>query len=121
MSQKQIEHTNNYYSSSSCGIFDNPQFKEAFASLSVEEQEKYKAIGEELYGTTDFVTRGTSDDKQVTAERIAWVENQLRSGIHPSDMEKGEIMIMEDAHGEEWYTKWGYAKEDLDDIVTVMK
>jgi hypothetical protein len=104
---------------SNSSLFNNSQFKEAFKSLSTEDQEKYKKIGEELYGTIDFEKTGNKKDTEPDSdELVAYVINQLRSGIHPSDMEPGEKLIMEDAYGEEWYTKWGYVKEDLDDIVT---
>lgn len=123
MSKKQKEHTEGYtaQSSASNNLFNNPQFKAAFESLSPEDQKKYKDIGKELYDTIDFVKAGTQEqDDSDEKEKIAYVVNQLRSGIHPSDMEPGEKLIMEDAYGSEWYTTWGYVKEDLDDIVTLV-
>jgi len=121
MSKKQNEHANAYTSEpSNIGLFNNDMFKAALEALSDEDKEKYKLIGEELYGKTDFVNSGIiPTNGSNSSELIAHVENQLMSGIHPSDMEDGEKLIMEDAYGDTWYIKWGYTKEDLDDIVTV--
>jgi len=99
-------------------IFNNTAFKQAFNSLSDKDKEKYKKIGEELYNTTDFPTAGITSKEHDPNELVAHIENQLRSGIHPSDMEEGEKLVMYDAYGEEWYVKWGYVKEDLDNIIT---
>lgn len=123
MSKKQKEHAQNYINSNEdlnpASIFNNKQFKEAFNSLPKEEQEKYKKIGEDLYNTIDYINTGMTLAEQDPNEVIAFIENQLRSGIHPSDMEEGEKLIMSDTYGEEWYTKWGYVKEDLNDIITI--
>ena len=128
MSKKQKEHTDAYVQrdlesnmdTNHSNIFNNPTFKAAFNSLSEEDKEKYKKIGEDLYNTIDFTSSNpTTSNKEDPTEMIAYIENQLRSGIHPSDMEEGEKLIMSDIYGEEWYTKWGYVKGDLDDIITV--
>jgi len=48
-----------------------------------------------------------------------YVEHQLRSGLHPSMLEKDEKNLLVKIKGEEWYKNWGYVKEDLDNIVTL--
>ena len=117
MSQK--EHVESDSSLDQSSIFNNTAFKQAFNSLSDKDKEKYKKIGEELYNTTDFTTAGITSKEHDPNELVAHIENQLRSGIHPSDMEEGEKLVMYDAYGDEWYVKWGYVKEDLDNIITI--
>jgi hypothetical protein len=103
-------------------LFDNPMTRAALAAMSDEEKRKYAEIGKELYGHMNF------EDSEVLnnvpppmAEAGAYVEKQLQSGLHPSMMEENEKALMADLYGEDWYIKWGYVKEDLNDIVTVVK
>jgi len=50
---------------------------------------------------------------------VAYIESQLQAGMHPSVLDDNEKAILRDAYGDEWYLKWNYIKEDLDDIVTL--
>ena len=103
-------------------LFDNPMVRAAMSAMSEEDRAKYKEIGKHMYGHLNFEDPSftLNPDAQMSAARDC-LEGQIRSGLHPSDMEKDEIALLEDAYGEEWYKKWGFVKEDLDDIVTVKK
>lgn len=49
---------------------------------------------------------------------VEGIERQLRGGLHISDLEPVEVKSMTNQYGENWYERWGYTKEDLNDIVT---
>ena len=103
-------------------LFDNPMVRAAMAAMSEEEQEKYKKIGEQMYGNMNFNdSRYTIDPNAKLDEARECLESQLRSGLHPSDMEDNEKAVLVDSYGDKWYEKWDYVEGDLIDIVTVMK
>jgi hypothetical protein len=47
-------------------------------------------------------------------ESVLQLSVQLRSGLHPSDLEEQDIKLLETSFGEKWYEKWGYEKADLE-------
>lgn len=103
-------------------LFNNPMVRSAKASMTVEEIEQYKKIGEQMYGNMDFKdTRYLIDPNAKMNEARVCLESQIRSGLHPSDMEDNEKAVLMDAYGDKWYEKWGFVDGDLTDIVTVMK
>lgn len=103
-------------------LFDNPMVRAALAAMSPEEKERYRQIGEQMYGNMNFEdARYLINPETKMTEALACLESQLRSGLHPSDMEDNEKAVLIDAYGEKWYEKWGFVKEDLSEIVTVKK
>jgi len=102
-------------------LFEGALARTALAALIPEQKKRYQRIGEELYGTVDFEgnqSKSTMGDDML--EAVAYVETQIVSGLHPSMLEQNEKDLLKDAHGDEWYKKWGYTAEDLDDIVTLV-
>jgi len=101
-------------------LFNNPMVQAARAALSDEDKERYKRRGEEMYNSVDFANNKLINNfPEEMLESLAHVEEQLRSGLHPADMEKNERAILQEAYGKEWYKKWGFINEDLTQIVTV--
>ncbi len=101
-------------------LFDNPMSRAAMAALSEEDKAKYKTIGDHLYGRINFEDGQTLNNMAPPmAEAVAYLETQLQAGFHLSMMEDNEKALMADAYGDEWYERWGYVKEDLEDIVTL--
>lgn len=107
-------------------VFDNPYALAALNAMSDEEREKYKLIGEYLYDSVDFQKDKDNDNDtpsetgpSVMIEAAACLGTQLRSGLHPSMMDANEKQLMENIHGEHWYTKWGYTTDDLTQMVTL--
>ena len=43
----------------------------------------------------------------------------LKSGLHPSLLDKDEIRLLEEVFGETWYKIFNYVEGDLKDIVTL--
>tara|TARA_Y100000389_G_C17460604_1_gene521368 strand:- start:121 stop:486 length:366 start_codon:yes stop_codon:yes gene_type:complete len=103
-------------------LFEGQLAKAAVAALSEEDKERYKKIGEELYGTIDFESnqpKSTMSDDMI--EALACIEIQLNSGLHPSDLESNEKELLKDAYGDEWFKKWDYELADLTKIVTLKR
>ena len=101
-------------------LFDNPMVRSALAAMSEEEKKRYRIIGEQIHAGIDYEKcelHGNLPPPMV--EALSYVEVQLKSGLHPSMMKKDEHRLLHEAYGDEWYTKWGYVKEDLKDIVTL--
>jgi hypothetical protein len=98
-------------------LFDNPLVRAALASMSEEDKQKYKEIGEQMYGSMNFEdARYLIDPNVQMSQALNCLEGQIRSGLHPSDMDKNERKLLEDAYGSEWYKKWGFTKKDLKEI-----
>jgi len=97
-------------------LFDNPMVRSAMAALSDEQKEKYKTIGDHLYGRINF-DNGQSFEPPI-AEAVAYIETSLQSGMHPSMLEENDHALLKEQYGEEWYKQWGYVKEDLTEMVT---
>ena len=109
----------NKESTNVCNLFNNDMVNAARNSLTKEQLDRYKSLGEEMYGVVDFDNCKLYDDS--LNEAYLYVREQLKSGLHPSMMSENEKRIMEEMEGKECYTKWDYVKEDLNDIVTLRK
>ena len=101
-------------------LFDNPMTRAALSSMSDEDKRKYKKIGEELYGHMNFEDAKVLNSVPAPMEEaLAYIQEQLKSGLHPSALDDNEKAFLADSYGDEWYLKWGYVKEDLDEIKTM--
>ena len=98
-------------------LFNDPTLKKARESLSAEDQEKYKKMGEHMFNNINFANPELSDNfTPPMEEACAYVIQGLESGLHPSYLDEDEKVLLETTYGEKWYEKWGYTKCDLDDI-----
>lgn len=103
-------------------LFNNPMVESALKALSNEELAKYRALGEEMYGTVDFEENKILNNTPAPMyEAGAYICEQLKSGLHPSMMENDEKRLIEELFGKEWYKKWGYVEGDLTDIITLTR
>ena len=108
-------------------LFDNPMIRNILKQMSPEEIEKYKQLGEELYGKMDMmesiseiVKEGIAKEENKTEEipaqikdSISYIIEGLKSGLLPSDLDEDEKNILKEYIGEEWYEQFGYNKNDL--------
>jgi hypothetical protein len=95
-------------------IFDDPTFKKMKKSLSKKEQEEYDKAGEHMY-SYDYNDKG---ENKVAQEVLQQLTLALKSGLHPSDLEKDEIEFLEKYHslGKSWFKDFGYLENDLNRI-----
>lgn len=106
-------------------LWDNDMVKSAKQNMSPEDLDRYKKIGELMYRDVDFQTSKLNDEGDsfppFVIDAANYIVELLKSGIHPSMLEKEEIDVMNNVYGKEWYLKWNYVKEDLEKIVTIKK
>lgn len=101
-------------------LWDNEMVENAKKHLSKEDLEKYKKIGESMYKDIDYETNMYTSPALLD-DAVAYITESIKSGLHISFTTKEERDILETFYGKEWYLKFGFTKEDLDDIVTVKK
>tara|TARA_B110000211_G_C14043363_1_gene537793 strand:- start:1338 stop:1649 length:312 start_codon:yes stop_codon:yes gene_type:complete len=94
------------------GSWDNQQFKDAWNSLSVKEQEEYKRAGEYMYNNKNVDYEQNFDN--VLKESAFYIIEGIKSGLHPSDLDKDEKKVLKEVYGDKWYVEYGYTKKDLD-------
>ena len=103
-------------------LFNNPMIEAAKRSMSKKDLEHFETLGRELYGDVDFETsKNLRNMPHPMMEALAYIESCLKSGLHPSDLEDNEKMLLKDAYGKKWYERFEYVEEDLNDIVTLTK
>jgi hypothetical protein len=98
-------------------IWDNPFARAALEAMTPEQKESYREIGENIYSTIDFEdTKILNTELEPMSESVAYISNALKSGLHVDFLNKEEIAVLSDVYGEEWFTHFGYTKEDFGTI-----
>lgn len=97
-----------------CDIWNNPMVNNALKAMSKEDLEKYKKVGEQLYGNVNFED-STVVNKLITPvdEAVAYIEEGLKSGLMPDDLDENEVILLQKTYGEEWYKKYGFSREEV--------
>jgi hypothetical protein len=86
-------------------------------AMSPEELQKYKDIGQSMYGDLDFeASKVLNNIPPPMAEAVAYVEESLKSGLHPSMLEENEVALLVDVRGDKWYEQWGYTEDNWKEI-----
>lgn len=95
-------------------LFNNPMVNNALKSMTPEQVEDYKKIGEQLYGNINFEdSKILNNMPGPMAEAVAYVEEGLKAGLLPEDLDENEVALLCNAYGEDWYVKFGYVKEEV--------
>jgi len=98
-------------------LWDNPMTRSAMKAMSPEELQRYKEIGQSMYGDVDFeASKVLNNIPPPMAEAVAYVEESLKSGLHPSMLEEKEVALLVEVRGHKWYERWGYTQDNLNDI-----
>ena len=98
-------------------LFNNNMLKNASNALGEADKQRYKQLGEEMFGSIDFEEGSVLNTyPPPVRESIVDIEQQIKDGLHPTDMEESEKNLLEEIYGKEWYKKWGFSKEDLVEI-----
>lgn len=97
-----------------CDIWNNPMVNNALKAMSKEDLEKYKKIGEQLYGSVNFEDSTVVNQLITPAdEAVAYIEEGLKSGLLPQDLDENEVILLQQTYGEEWYKKYGFSREEV--------
>ena len=105
-----------YKSTDANDLFNNPMVLAAQSAMSTQDKQKFQKLGESMFKGINFET---AEIEPPIEESIAYIESSIRAGLHISALEDNEKAILADVHGEEWYLKYNYVKEDIDDIYTI--
>ena len=98
-------------------LFNNSMLTNASNSLGEDDKNRYKQLGEEMFGSIDFEEGNVINTyPPPVRESLIDIEQQIKDGLHPSDMEASEKKLLEEIYGKEWYKKLGFVKEDLVEI-----
>lgn len=94
-------------------LFDNPMINSAREALTPEQKKRYETIGKEMYGNIDFEkSKILNNLPPPMQEALMYIEEGLKSGLHPNDIEEDERALLEEAYGKEWYKRYGYEESD---------
>ena len=97
-----------------CDIWNNPMVNNALKAMSKEDLEKYKKVGEQLYGSVNFEDSTVVNQLMTPAdEAVAYIEEGLKSGLLPQDLDENEVILLQQTYGEEWYKKYGFSREEV--------
>jgi hypothetical protein len=102
-------------------LWNNEMVNAAISAMSPADIEKYKKIGESMYKNVNYETSEISQEQSFMDDAVAYIEESIKSGLHPSMLTKDEVTVLETFYGKEWYKRWGYVEDDLKEIVTVVK
>lgn len=96
-------------------LFDVEIFKRALSSMSREEQENFKRMGQHMYGKVNFENSKIIDNQLPPSEdTTAYINTILRSGALPKDLNQAEYRVMETEYGPNWWKeKYDFNEDDL--------
>ena len=95
-------------------LFNNAMVNNALKALTPEQLNDYKKLGEDMYGNVNF-----EDSKIINsmpgpmAESVAYIEEGLRSGLLPSDLDENEVALLTSAFGEKWYLRYDFTEDEV--------
>lgn len=97
-------------------LFNNPQFEAMKKQLSQEDKDKYASIGKSMYEEIDYETSTHLNLPSFLKDALIYIIEGIKSGLHPSMLTEDEINVLKEAYGSEWYTNFGFKKEDITSI-----
>ena len=106
-------------------LWNNEMVKNASKSMSKSDLDKYAKLGESFYKDIDYETSTIIDKTNIVPpfmkNAVKYVEESIKSGLHPCMMTKEEVELMKSIYGCKWYEDYGYVEGDLTDFVTLKK
>jgi len=103
-------------------LFGEKRLKEIAESLSEEDKNRYKQIGEEMYNSIKFEdinSQGSAacdNAESIDLENVSQIKLMLSSGLHPSFLSNQEKDMMKNNYGEKWFETFGFLETDLNRI-----
>ena len=95
-------------------LYNNPMVKGAFSAMSEKQREYYKQFGKSLFNTINFKDNSILNNMPVSGDDILrYAEESLKSGLDPNSLTELEIASLKDTYGLEWFTCFGYKKEEI--------
>lgn len=94
-------------------LFNNAMVNNALKSLTPEQLQDYKHMGEKLYGKVDFENSKLIDSIDQGEQAILYIEEGLKSGLLPSDLTEDEVFHLTSYYGEKWYERYGFLQHEV--------
>lgn len=92
--------------------FSSPFLQEAINALSEEDKERYQKMGNYMLSKMEKNLSGTKSEPP-TAEVLVYIENGLKSGLHPKDLLQKELQVMFEQRGDKWFEEYGYTEDEV--------
>jgi hypothetical protein len=106
-------------------LWNNDMVKSAMEAMSKSDRDKYAKMGESFYKDVDYETSTIIDNTNVIPpfmkDAVLYIEESIKSGLHPSMMTLDETELLKSVYGTKWYEKYGYVEGDLTEIITVVR
>jgi hypothetical protein len=89
-------------------LFNNPMVNAARKAMSESDLKRYETIGKELYNNVDFETSNilNNDISGSIKNALLYIEEGLKSGLNPNDLEEDEKKLLKELYGEKWIDRY---------------
>lgn len=96
-------------------LFNNPMVEAAKKSMTPEQLEEYKRVGEYMYNNDIYKVSeiGSKIKQPENSDLILYATEALKSGGSPHDLSGAELRALIDVYGDNWYERFGFEKEDV--------
>jgi hypothetical protein len=93
----------------SYSLFTDPNLKALYDQLPEEEKNEYKRSGEYMY-SKDYENTNNDLESRLL-EAAAYINEGMKSGLRPSQLDEDEVKVMREIFGSEWYKKYYFDSE----------
>jgi hypothetical protein len=96
-------------------LFNNPMVEAAKKSMTPEQLEEYKRIGEYMYNNDVYKVSevGSKIKQPENVDLILYATEAIKSGANPNDLSSSELRALIDVYGEKWYEKFGFEESEV--------
>lgn len=96
-------------------LFNNPMVEAAKKSMTPEQREEYKRVGEYMYNNDVYKVSeiGSKVKQPENSDLILYATQALKSGGSPHDLSGGELRALIDVYGDKWYERFGFEQDDV--------
>jgi hypothetical protein len=102
-------------------LFNNPMIESAKKSLSPEQLDRYKKLGEDMF-SIDFTNLNTTNINNIPpflSQPLMYITEAIKAGLHPSELTIDEKNILSECYGNNWWENFGYDEKDLNEYYSI--
>ena len=96
-------------------LFNNPMVEAAKKSMTPEQLEEYKRVGEYMYNNDVYKVSeiGSKVKQPENSDLILYATQSLKSGGSPHDLSGSELRAVIDVYGDNWYERFGFTQSEV--------
>ena len=96
-------------------LFNNPMVEAAKKSMTPEQLEEYKRVGEYMYNNDVYKVSeiGSKIKQPENSDLILYATQSLKSGGSPHDLSGSELRALIDVYGDNWYERFGFTDDEV--------